>query len=259
LSQPGGSLQFIATLAPDGKAIEDGVYDGDGSDVADFQVTPSGNDAVFTSTKSLTGFPNLEQSEIYRYDAPSQQMACASCPETEASPTSDTNLSSIGRNISDDGRVFFTSAEQLVLRDTNKKKDVYEWENGRIELVSTGGGSTGSGLVTVSGDGRDAFFFTRQVLSRQDHNGSAMKIYDARTEGGFFSDITPPPCQASDECHGPGTEAPAPTQIATLTGAVGNRIEHGATCRRGFVRRHGRCAKKHTGKARKTRSQRGHG
>ena len=43
----------------------------------------------------------------------------------------------------------------------------------------------------------------------QDHNGSAIKIYDARTGGGFPAETTPEKCEAADECHGPGVEAPA--------------------------------------------------
>ena len=40
------------------------------------------------------------------------------------------SLSASGLNLSDDGRVFFSSPEQLVLRDTNGKRDAYEWEDG---------------------------------------------------------------------------------------------------------------------------------
>ena len=47
------------------------------------------------------------------------------------------------------------------------------------------------------------------MLVPQDQNGTLTKIYDARANGGFLFIPDPVPCQASDECHGPGT-APDP-------------------------------------------------
>ena len=252
IRRPGGSPQLVATLAPTDQAVRNADTNNEIHNYADFQVTPDGSDAVFSSIQSLTEFNNLGHQEIFRYDSQSNELACASCPPTEASPSTETTLSPFGLNLSDDGRVFFTSAEQLALRDTNRKKDAYEWENGVIDLISTGGSSGASGLLSVSSNGIDAFFFTRQVLSAQDDNGTSMKVYAAREEGGFFTDITPPPCQASDECHGPGTQPPAADQISTLEGVVGNSTPSVQTCRKGLVRKHGRCVKrskkKHTNK-----------
>ena len=46
---------------------------------------------------------------------------------------------SYGLNLTNDGRVFFTSREGLVLSDTNEKLDAYQW-NGGLEVgkISTG-------------------------------------------------------------------------------------------------------------------------
>ena len=52
-----------------------------------------------------------------------------------------------------------------------------------------------------------------------------MKIYDARDDGGFFILPAPPPCAASDECHGPGTPVAPPPQIGSYVGAGGNAQE----------------------------------
>jgi hypothetical protein len=261
VARPGSSPHFIASLEPDNQAVRDAVLNHERRSYGDFQVTPNGADSVFASTEALTGFTNLGHAEIFRYDAPTDQLDCVSCPITEASPTTDTSLSSTGLNLSDDGRVFFTSDEQLVLRDTNKQRDAYEWEDGVTELISTGRGANGAGLLSVSANGTDAFFFTRQVITAQDHNGTSMKIYDARVNGGFFADITPPPCQASDECHGAGSQEAPPPQIATLEGSVGNYT--GAPppkrCRKGLVRKHGSCAKKAHKHRRKPRHKRNHG
>ena len=69
-----------------------------------------------------------------------------------------------------------------------------------------------------------------------------MKVYDAREGGGFFKTIATPPCAASDECHGPSTQAPPPPPISTQTGSGHrNEIRGNSNCSR-----LGRRAKKHS-------------
>src|SRR5262249_1900695 len=130
----------------------------------------------------------------------------------------DVKLSPHGLNLADDGRVFFTTGESFTLRDTNEKKDAYEWNNGKIALISSGIGQDDSALVTVSADGKDAFFFTRDVLVPTDKNGNGVKTTGEGEGGGF---LHPPPgglCKASDECPGAGPEAPPPPNINTTSG-----------------------------------------
>jgi hypothetical protein len=249
---PGGSPELVATIEPDGTLVRNAVANNELVSFGDIQVTGEGGYAVLASTRSLTGFANLGRSQVFRYETGSGQLTCSSCAPTGGSPLSDTRLSSVGLNVSDDGRVFFTTADQLVLRDTNKQRDAYEWKDGVVELISTGSSGTASGLLSVSTDGADVFFFTRQVLSAQDRNGSAMKIYDAREDGGFFTDVESPPCQASDECHGPGTEAAAPPQISTLAGDSGNFSGAAPVkCKKPKVKRNGKCVKKSKKKKKK--------
>jgi hypothetical protein len=221
--QPGSAPHRVTTLDPDNPAIVDAVRNNEVHSYADFQVTPSGEAAVFASGIPLTGIPNYGHTEIYRYAAPpADALDCVSCPPSGAAPTGDATLSSFGLNIDDAGAAFFTSPDQLVLRDTNKKKDAYEWEDGAPQLISTGNSASDSGLVTVSSDGVNAYFYTRQVLASEDQNGAAIKIYDARAGGGFPYEPQRVPCQASDECHGAGTEAAPPPDIGTFKGSGGN-------------------------------------
>ena len=65
-------------------------------------------------------------------------------------------------------------------------------------------------------------------LVPQDRNGNLVKLYDARARGGFPFSPPPPPCKASDECHGAGSAGPRPLPIDTLTGDEGNRSSSGA-------------------------------
>jgi len=181
-------------------------------------VTPDGRYAVFSSDLPLTGYRNLGNSEIYRYDSVQDQVECVSCAPTNQPGRSDVTLASHGLNMTDDGRVFFTTQETFALRDTNAKQDVYEWTNGDTKLISGGLGRDDSALLSVTADGKDAFFFTRDILSRLDGNGNAIKVYDAREGGGFLVENTPKRCAAADECRGAGTQQPGPPSIITATG-----------------------------------------
>jgi hypothetical protein len=160
-----------------------------------------------------------------------------------------------------DGRVFFDSREPLVLRDTNGNKDAYEWKDGEVFLISSGTSPFDEGVLSVSLNGRDAYIFTRERLAPGDQNGSLMRIYDAREEGGFFHVPDPPPCAASDECHGPGSQAAAPQEIASRGGTDGNVVasKPPRRCRPGFVKKRGKCRKKHPKQHHRRHDQRGRG
>jgi len=258
-------VEFGYNLPPyapiDNPGVVHGVKQAGTPSTADFQVTRDGRFAVFTSSLQLVELENLGHSEIYRYDALQDEIDCASCATTGAPAKFDTFLSPYGINLSEDGRVFYTTLEALVLSDTNEQDDAYEWEGAdEVGRISTGGGNSASSLLSVSRDGGDAFFFTRQTLVPSDENGGAVKVYDAREGGGYatFPDI--PPCAASDECHGAGTQAAPPPNINSLSPSD---LEQRGTrkpkhrCRKGLVRRHGKCVKKrssrkHQGRGRRT-------
>jgi hypothetical protein len=222
LSEPGDAPRFVATLEPSNPAITNAVLDSEMVGFGDIQVTPSGDFAAFSSDVPLTGFPTAGHTAIYRYAAPGNSLICASCPTTRATLNADTELSEYGLNLADDGRVFFTSTEALALRDTGLSSDVYEWKNERLYLISTGRSPTATGLLSVSADGRNAYFYTRETLVSSDHNGKTVKIYTARENGGFASAPVIQDCQASDECHGPGSAAPPSAALPTFQGTGGD-------------------------------------
>jgi hypothetical protein len=222
LSEPGQAPRFVATLEPSNPAITDAVLDSEMGGFGDFQVTPSGDFAAFSSDVPLTGFPTAGHTAIYRYAAAGNSLICASCPTTRATLNADTELSEYGLNLADDGRVFFTSTEALALRDTGVSSDVYEWKNERLYLISTGRSPTATGLLSVSADGSNAYFYTRETLVSGDHNGKTVKIYTARANGGFATPPVIQECQASDECHGPGSAAPPSAALPTFQGTGGD-------------------------------------
>ncbi|MGA8746018.1 MAG: hypothetical protein WB507_09150 [Solirubrobacterales bacterium] len=233
-------------------------------DPADFQVTPDGNYAVFTSPVPLTAYDGNGHSELYRYDASSERLDCVSCDPTNAEAAGDATLARDGLSLTDRGQVFFNSTDSLAPRDLDENEDVYEWEpqgtgtcNAEnpnfskssetcLGLISTGTSPFGSSLLGASADGTDAYFFTRDTLVPQDQNGELVKLYDARVEGGFPYTPTPPLCKASDECHGPGSQEPGlPPIHTTAVAGEGNTPPLSPGCRAGHVKRHGRCIPRH--------------
>jgi hypothetical protein len=222
LGAPGDAPHFIATLDPSDPAIADAVDRSAAVGFGDIQVTPDGSFAVFASGLAVTGYPTLGHTAIYRFSAGADQLDCVSCPTTRATLTADTRLSPYGLNLADDGRVFYTSSEALALQDTGTTADIYEWSNGAVSLLSSGRSPTDSGLLSVSADGVDVFFYTRETLAGNDRNGRTLKIYTAREGGGLPTRPSLQECQASDECHGPSSVAPPAGSLPTFQGTGGN-------------------------------------
>ncbi len=230
------SLEQLPDPATDNPAVLDAVSSAGARKTGDFQVTPNGDFAAFTSTRPLTeSVDNAGYSEVYRYDATTDTLACVSCDPTGATAAGNASLASNGLSLTEDGSVFFNSTDSLVPRDLDNRQDVYEWEpaglgnctetnqafdrasGGCLGLISTGTSPSDSSLLSVSADGTDAYFFTRDSLVPQDQNGNLVKIYDARELGGYPYIPTPPQCKASDECHGPGSPIPAAPDIQSDT------------------------------------------
>lgn len=220
-----GAIRFVTTLSSDGSG-----------QASRFQVSPDGSHAAFVTNARLTSYDNAGKDEMFSYDPESGAVECVSCIPSGEPPSSNVKASVSGFFMSADGRTFFSTSDALVAKDTNEGSDVYEFVDGRPQLISTGTGqvyhetsgeAVSISLMGVSPNGIDVYFSTFDTLVRQDRNGAAQKFYDARTGGGF--DVTPesPPCEAADECHGAGTVPPAPAVITSNEGlgAGGNANE----------------------------------
>jgi len=181
--------------------------------------------------------------QVYRYDAASEVLSCVSCPPAGVTPSGDASLSNdsvqpgpaqgIGkthlvptRGISADGsRVFFDTPEALVPQDINGKRDVYEWENGNVFLISSGTGPEDSFFLDNSESGDDVFFATTDALVPADTDGG-FDVYDGRAPHepnevvGFPPPVSPAPCLS--DCQGLPSAPPAlgvPSGSATFSGA----------------------------------------
>ncbi|HVC07891.1 MAG TPA: hypothetical protein VND98_09945 [Solirubrobacterales bacterium] len=241
-----GKVQFVAALEPKDFCIAPSL-EGFGSihcsstPIARMQVAPDDSHMAFATASQVTQYDNAGHLEMYLYDPSSGRITCASCIPSGAPPVSNIGASQNGLFMTNDGRVFFTTNDALVHADTNEAQDVYEYVDGRPQLITTGTGETRvsvggfstllapPGLDGVSADGRDVYFSSYDTLSSQDHNGLFLKFYDARAGGGFPAPPPPPPCEAADECHGPGSLPPSAMQNesgANLSGGNANSASH---------------------------------
>ena len=266
-AEPGQDPEFVVTLEPSNPAVVHAVSAAGDRNTADFQLNTSGNVSVFTTRASLKlGFENRGFAQVYSHDTAQGMLRCISCTPSNAAATGDASLASNGLSVTNDGRIFFNSPEPLALRDTNGKQDVYEWSDKTVELISTGTNGNPSSLLSASADGVDAFFFTREKRAPQDKNGPVVKVYDARSAGGFFAEAEQQPCKASDECHGAGSVPAPPAIIQSTQGTPAQAPQpKRKPCRRGFVktkgkakgRKKGKCVKRRTRKRNGAKKRRG--
>ncbi len=275
-----GKAQFVATLEPEQKCR---LLEGFGTTlcaegpIVRFEATPNDSRAAFLTTTQLTSYDNAGHIEMYSFTPSSGEIVCDSCRPDGKAPTDDVKASQDGRFITNDGRVFFSTADPLVVQDTNEGTDVYEYVDGRPQLITLGtgtataaGGSSNvsgfaerPGLVGVSNDGTDVYFDTFDILTAEDHNGNFLKFYDARVNGGFAQPTPVPPCKAAEECHGSGSSAPAlPTQ-GTAAGISGGNAKQKAAAKKKHQtkkhksKKHKKAAKRHRARAAKSSGRAG--
>jgi len=185
--QEGAGPRFIATLAP-----------GDDADWGHFALgktatmvaaaSPDGRYFAFMSERALAGNDTIDArinepaEEVYRYDAVTQELACASCDPSNAAPVATRLISPaldphdiwenrlLGavlaqphgaeavpglafhrpRTVLDDGRVFFNSFGPLVPGDSNGEWDVYQYES---DGAGSCGAASGNAATARSGNG----------------------------------------------------------------------------------------------------------
>ena len=179
-------------------------------------MSPDDTHMAFVTATPVTQYDNAGHLEMYTYEPSTRKIVCVSCNPSGAPATSDVGASQDGLFMTDDGRTFFSTADALVPGDTNSCQDVYEYVDGRPQLITPGTGDTAPavsprrlpGLIGVSADGTDVYFSTFDTLVPQDHNGLFLKFYDARVRRRLLRSPSPPSCEAADECHGPGSAPP---------------------------------------------------
>jgi DNA-binding beta-propeller fold protein YncE len=206
--------------------------------------------------------------EVFEYDFETSQLSCVSCKQNGARPTGVldtgnfpgllvdrpriwsgqwlsasvpgwTSVTKAGppvradyqsRYLSNDGRLFFNSSDDLVPGDVNGQFDVYEYEPrsigscgsevGCVTLMSSGRDSGESAFLDASDEGANVFFLTAGRLSPQDAD-DANDVYDARicAPGESCSIHTTPPlvaCEELDSCRAASSPQPVPITVSTV-------------------------------------------
>jgi hypothetical protein len=207
------------------------------NEITQARAAADGSSYIFQSKWSMGAEFNHpgQHMEVYRYDVAAAKLSCLSCAPAGVTATSDSVISHNSRSatgayltgqlrdnrgMSRDGkRVFFDTVNALVPRDSNGQRDVYVWEDGAVQLISSGVSSAESNILDSSESGDDVFFATMEGLVDEDRDGE-FDVYDARVGGGFSAGAAKPVCVSS--CRVPSA-APAPALAATVTFAgLGN-------------------------------------
>lgn len=229
---------------------------------------------------------DIPDEEVYLYDAKTNRLVCASCNPTGARPHGildrnqheplvdragswsarqsaqdhwlagsipgwDEGLHNRSmyqpRYLSNSGRLFFDSPDELVPQATNGLENVYEYEpptvgscaeastafkarsSGCTSLLSSGISSFESAFYDASEDGDDVFFITTAKLVHEDFD-AAYDVYDAHmcsTAVPCRSETeSPPRCDSGDSCKPPPSRQPetfGPPPSATFSG-TGNVV-----------------------------------
>ncbi len=235
----GGMTVFIATLSAqdDRNYTSPGEWQLEPFNILDWQsnpdertaeVSPDGRYVAFGAREELTGEPagsynyfgtEVPNAEVFRYDAGSGSLLCASCAQDGSVSSAAFLPFSYGgpraHYMLDDGRVFFNDVAPLAPENVNGRVDVYEFEDagtgtcqargGCRSLISGGGGTGGAFLGVVSGEGSDVFFTTSQQLIPGDPSGTPA-LYDARVDGSQPAE--PFVCETAGACHEPVSQPP---------------------------------------------------
>jgi hypothetical protein len=140
------------------------------------------------------------------------------------------------RYLSDNGRLFFNSPDDLVPAAGNHKEDVYEYEpsglgscesatGGCVSLISSGSSPKESAFIEATPDGSNVFFVTAEQLLPQDTD-TAYDIYDAR-ECTQASPCLSPPAKSPTPCANAETCSPAPVSQLAPVGPSGTATASG--------------------------------
>jgi sugar lactone lactonase YvrE len=225
----GGTVRFVTALDP----ARSFTYPGE-SGVWQASISPNGRYLAIATAAQLTSYDNSDPTssckdvglveggitgvacmEVYRYDAETDEMTCASCRPDGLPPVNNAMVGlpesvSLGhhfpRLVNDEGDVLFSTPEQLIGADSNKVPDVYEFDGTAARLISSGRGGP-SLFVDMSESGDDVFFVTEDRLVGLDTD-NVSDVYDARIGG--VSQNPPPPREECirDDCKSTPNQGP---------------------------------------------------
>ena len=203
------------------------------------ETSADGSTLAFMTTANLTAYDSGGQPEIYVYEASGGTLACISCDPNGAPPVGqpqlygrtfpqsqqevrDSPLVPLHSVTSDGSRVFFDSPDPLLPGATNGLYNVYEYQNGGLQLLSDGNGPYESRLAGASSDGTDVIIGTYDSLVPQDQGSNNGNLYDVRVGGGLPAPVTPLGC--AEACQGQPAAPPVLPSAASASYPGGENL-----------------------------------
>jgi hypothetical protein len=266
-----GSLTLIARGGIDVRFSADSGSEGSKERERQTVASPDGSVFAFRSIDPLVpGRQTGGVLQTFVYDAERGVLSCASCPPDGSVPlykqfiSNVINQANLGaattgsdimphvRAVSPDGALFFDTPNRLLGSDSVGRRSVYEYRDGRLDLVSAGEGALDSkfGEITPgdsTANGFTVFFSSSDGGLVPGVPGGFVRVYAARVGGGYTPPPPTPPCTGEDcvpvASLQPNYAAPATSTIAGRGNLVEKRPPR--KCRKGKARRKGRCVPKH--------------
>jgi hypothetical protein len=248
-----GATRFIAALSP-ADAQKDWLSLDTGREAV---ATADGGVFVFASVNDLTPDARGASEQLYRYDANSGALERITLGEAAINENGNAQALATrlvapdygargyakpeASSLSGDGsQVVFESSLALTAGALNNvcafseegncipALNVYEFEGGRVYLVSDGKDAHGvitssaTGLIGLTPSGRDLFFTTADPLVSGDTD-SQLDIYDARVDGGIPESLGAGGC-GGEGCQGALSAAPSFTAPASTVSGGGQAL-----------------------------------
>ena len=159
-------------------------------------VSTDGTKYFFSTQERLLPSDTDTNGDIYRFTAPAGPLQLVS-----GTGTSENRLGGVSENGT---RAVFDTADRLVscLDNDNGASDVYEWDNGTLNLVTPPLGTSEQGNVfaSMSADGATVFFASNAQYAGSGNDGFVLDLFAARPGG------------AAAVC--PGAPKPVPKPLA---------------------------------------------
>ena len=156
------------------------------------EITPDGSHMAFITNSNVTGYDSAGHTEMYRYEPEQRTRLLRLLPTGRQTPDR-RNPGQSERSLHDRRRadLLFKTLDPLVPKDTNGVEDVYEYTEGRAQLITAGLGTVSesiydgysstfaaSGFIGVSANGVDAYFGTIDTLD--DTGSQRQPVQDLR-------------------------------------------------------------------------------
>ncbi len=209
--------------------------------------TADGRSLLFMTAADVVGYDSGGVVEAYLYSLESDGVICVSCRrDREPSITRMESLPIRGNydydthrrvHMSDDGsRVFFVKEDALTPDAVDGFSNIYVWDKGTLQLLTTGGPniewgvertSTNARIMGASQDGDDVFVATVNPLDPRDKDGM-YDLYDFRVGGSVPDPSEQEDCDALLSCQTGGSSPFAPlfaTSGSGSEGALGERAK----------------------------------